>query len=167
MVGKNLDRGTERAHEITAAIAGLQSGDRVIVIWHDACRVNNDPDVRAEYYSTRKETQGTVFDCLPDPEYPNVFYLIISGETTSGHPDYYDSIPVAWIAQITRLEVPGKQPKKVEKLAPDNVEVERVVVYKGGKEQEDSGGVEKLPRKWTQPSVGARKFTEELTKIVR
>lgn len=100
-------------------VESLRRGDHIIVVWHDACRVNNDPDVQADYYSTKKETQGTVYDCLPDSEYPDVFYLIISGETTGGSPDYYDAIPVAWIAELQKLEhmattVPRKSPKKRE-----------------------------------------------------
>jgi len=116
LVGKNLNISLASMEEALRQVEGLRRGDRVIVVWHDACRVTNDPDFRPEYYSTPKETQGTVYDCLPDPEYPDVFYLIVAGETTAGKPDYYDAIPVAWIARIEQLQVGAvKQPRKAFK----------------------------------------------------
>jgi hypothetical protein len=166
LVGKNLGAEIPRVQEILAAIENLQRGDRVVVLWHDACRVTNDPEVRAEYYSTPKETQGTVWDCVPDPVFPTVYYLIISGETTGGRADYYDAIPIAWISKLECLEIPTKQPKKVAKLAPNVISVERVVVYKDRQLQTDSGGVEKVPKKWTRSAMGPMKLVEEVTKVV-
>jgi hypothetical protein len=130
LVGRKLDAGLEKAREITQTVEGLKRGDRVLVVWHDACRVTNDPDVRPEYYSTPKETQGTVYDCVPDPDFPEIFYLIISGETTGGKPDYYDAIPVAWVARIERLEVSAaKHSKKVPKLVADTYVVNRTMRF--------------------------------------
>ena len=103
MVGKDLTSSLAKAQETIQTIQALKRGDRVLILWHDACRVTNDPDVRSEYYSTPKETQGSVFDCLPDPEFPHIFYLIIWGETTSGRPDYYDAIPITWLAKVQTL----------------------------------------------------------------
>jgi hypothetical protein len=152
-------------HAILEVIQELQPGDRVVVLWHDACRVTNDPEVRAEYYSTPKETQGTVYDCKPDPDYPDVYYLILNGETTGGRPDYYDAIPIAWISKIQRLEV-GKQPMRVLKPAPGTIAVERVLFYKDHKLRSDSGGIQKLTKKWTRSPAGAKKLVEEITKVV-
>lgn len=165
-MGKNLGAGIPRVQETLSTIEGLKRGDRIVVLWHDACRVTNDPDVRSEYYSTPKETQGTVYDCVPDPDFPTVYYLIVSGETTMGKPDYYDAIPIAWIAKIERLEITIKQPKKVSKLAPHIVLVDRLIVYKDRKVQTDSGGVDRLPKKWSRSSTGAQKLVEEITKVV-
>ena len=146
----------------------LKRGDRVVVFWHDACRVTNDPDVRPEYYSTPKETQGTVYDCVPDPEYPEVYYLIVSGETTSGRPDYYDAIPIAWIAKIEKLEIPAvKRPKKQSKLVTDLYTVKRVMVFRGARMVKDSGGISKLPLKWTGTGFATRKLVEEIHKVVK
>lgn len=169
MVGKGLSTTVEKAQQILQVVEGLQRGDRVIVLWHDACRVTNDPDVRAEYYSTPKETQGTIYDCVPDPEYPSVYYLIVCGETTSGRPDYYDAIPIAWIARIEKLEVTAmKHPKKSHRLVTDLVDrytVKRVIVYKSDRLARDSGGISKLPLKWVQTGMASRKFVEEITKV--
>ncbi|MGA8856797.1 MAG: hypothetical protein WB643_06465 [Candidatus Bathyarchaeia archaeon] len=151
--------------EILAALEGLKRGDRVVVLWHDACRVTNDPDVRAEYYSTPKETQGTVYDCVPDPDFPTVYYLIISGETTMGKADYYDAIPVAWIAKIERLEVAVKHPKMAWKLA-SHTSVDRILLYRDRLLRSDSGGVDRLPKKWSHLS-GPQKFIEEIIKVVQ
>ena len=154
MVGNNLDAGAAKAQEITQTIEGLRRGDRVTLIWHDACRVTNDPEVRPEYYSTPKETQGTVYDCVPDPDYPDAFYLIISGETTGGKPDYYDAIPIAWIARIEKLEVaPTKHSKKVPKLVTEEYVVNRVLKF-SELPQDTKGG--KTPRK----------YVEEIVKVV-
>ncbi len=156
MVGRDLDAGLEKAREITQTIEALKRGDRVLVVWHDACRVTNDPDVRPEYYSTPKETQGTIYDCVPDPDFPDIFYLIISGETTGGKPDYYDSIPTAWVAKIERLEVSaGKQVKKVPKLVAEAYTVNRTLTYKNL--NHDSRGARlKTPQK----------YVEEIVKVV-
>lgn len=168
MVGKALNTSLDKAQEILRAIDLLKSGDRVVVLWHDACRVTNDPDVRAEYYSTPKETQGTVYDCVPDPEYPEVFYLIIFGETTAGKPDYYDAIPVAWITRIEKLEISAvKTPKKPMKSAPNWYMVKRVIMYKDNHVQRDSGGVSKLPLKGIDYASGTRKFVEQIEKIIQ
>jgi hypothetical protein len=154
MVGDHLDVGLAKAQETIQTIQGLHRGDRVTLLWHDACRVTNDPDVSAEYYSTPKETQGTVYDCVPDPDYPDVFYLIISGETTGGKPDYYDSIPVAWIAKIEKLEVtPVKHVKKVPKLVTEEYVVNRVLKFS------------ELPQE-TKASKTPRKYVEEIVKVV-
>jgi hypothetical protein len=151
MVGNHLDAGLTKAQETIQTIRALHRGDRVTLIWHDACRVTNDPDVRAEYYSTPKETQGTVYDCVSDPDYPDVFYLIISGETTGGKPDYYDSIPVAWIAKIDRLEItPTKHVKKVPKLVTEEYIVNRVLRF-SELPQDTKGG--KTPRKYVEEIV--------------
>jgi hypothetical protein len=167
MVGKGLSTAVEKAQQILQVVEGLQRGDRVIVLWHDACRVTNDPDVRAEYYSTPKETQGTIYDCVPDPEYPSVYYLIVCGETTGGRPDYYDAIPIAWIARIEKLEITSaKRPKKERKLVTDLYTVKRVIVYKSDRLARDSGGITKLPLKWMQSDgMASRKFVEEITKV--
>jgi hypothetical protein len=167
MVGKGLSSTVEKAQQILQVVEGLQRGDRVIVLWHDACRVTNDPDVRAEYYSTPKETQGTIYDCVPDPEYPSVYYLIVCGETTGGRPDYYDAIPIAWIARIEKLEITSaKRPKKERKLVTDLYTVKRVIVYKSDRLARDSGGITKLPLKWMQSDgMASRKFVEEITKV--
>ncbi len=165
MVGKNLATSLEKMRDLILQLDRLKRGDRVIVLWHDACRVTNDPDVRPEYYSTPKETQGTVYDCVPDPEYHDIFYLIISGETTSGRADYYDAIPAAWITKIQRLEA-VKHPGKMVKVAAPSILVDRVIVYKNGKPHVDSGGVDKLSRKWVTSPHGATKMVEEITKVV-
>jgi hypothetical protein len=169
LVGKNLNSSLGKAQEILRAIDTLRPGDRVVVLWHDACRVTNDPDVRAEYYSTPKETQGTVYDCVPDPDYPNVFYLIVCGETTAGKPDYYDAIPIAWIAKLEKLEITTiKRPKKELKSNTNLYTVKRVIVFKDAKLQSDSGGISKLPLRWIQPQgFTSRKFVEEIVKVVR
>jgi hypothetical protein len=167
MVGKNLQDTLTHASDIFNAIEGLKRGDRVVVLWHDACRVTNDPDVRSEYYSTPKETEGTVYDCLPDPTYPDVFYLIITGEKTFDKPDYYDAIPVAWIAKIERLEpVPMRQPKKDTKLLSDSYTVKRQIIFKKGVPAQDTGGIERLPRKWTDQGLATRKFVEVIEKVI-
>ncbi len=156
MVGKELDAGLEKAREITQTVESLKRGDRVLIVWHDACRVTNDPDVRAEYYSTPKETQGTVYDCVPDPDFPDIFYLIISGETTGGKPDYYDSIPIAWVAKIERLEVSAtKHVKKVPKLVADTYTVNRTLRFK--EINHDSDGA---------PLKAPQKYVEEIVKVV-
>lgn len=165
MVGKNLALSVERAHDTILELDALRRGDRVIVLWHDACRVTNDPDVRPEYYSTPKETQGTVYDCVPDPDFPTVFYLIISGETTNGKPDYYDAIPIAWIAKIEKLEITAKHPKKAVKHAP-TVTVERRIIYERGKLRVDSGGIDRLPKKWLSSPTEATKFDENIVKEI-
>ncbi len=169
MVGKNLYSTIDKAQTILQAIETLRPGDRVVVLWHDACRVTNDPDVRPEYYSTPKETQGTVYDCLPDPDFPNIFYLIVCGETTQGKPDYYDAIPVAWIAKIEKLEITAiKRPRKQPKLVTDLYTVKRVIVFKDSKLLSDTGGISKLPLRWIQPQgFATRKFVEEIVKVVR
>lgn len=156
MVGSSLDAGAAKAREITQIVEGLRRGDRILVVWHDACRVTNDPEVRPEYYSTPKETQGTVYDCVPDPDYPDIFYLIISGETTGGKPDYYDSIPVAWVAKIERLEVsPTKHVKKVPKLVAEAYTVNRTLTYKNL--VHDQRGA---------PGRAPQKYVEEIVKVV-
>lgn len=165
MVGKDLNQASQRAATIADEIQELQKGDRVLVVWHDACRVTNDPDVRPDYYSTRKETQGTVWDCVPDPEYPWVLYLIIAGETTSGRPDYYDAIPVAWIARVQRLTVAVKLPRKMTRASQDTYQVNRVIVFRNGKPHEDSGGVDKVPKKWAHD--GTCKLVEEIIKVIQ
>jgi hypothetical protein len=168
LVGKGLSTSLDRAQEVLRAIEVLKPGDRVVVLWHDACRVTNDPDVRPEYYSTPKETQGTVFDCVPDPDYPNVFYLIVCGETTAGKPDYYDAIPVAWIAKIEKLEITAiKRPKKQPKLVTDLYTVKRVIVFKDDRLVEDTGGIQKVPMKWMVMGMATRKFVEEIHKVIR
>ncbi len=156
MVGRELDVGLEKAREITQLIEHLKRGDRVLVVWHDACRVTNDPDVRPEYYSTPKETQGTVYDCVPDPDFPDVFYLIISGETTGGKPDYYDAIPIAWVAKIEHLEVSAtKRTKKVPKLVGDTYTVNRTMRFT------------ELPHDQHGAHVKApQKYVEEIVKVV-
>lgn len=167
MVGKNLDISLKMAQEIIDIVKGLKRGDRVVILWHDACRVTNDPDIRSEYYSTPKETQGTVFDCLPDPEYEWVFYLIIWGETTSGRPDYYDAIPLNWLARIQPLApVPVKFPRKEMKVRPANLEtVKRMMVYKRGALVEDTGNVSKLTMRFVHEGK-IMKIVEEIHKIV-
>jgi len=168
LVGRELGRSLSKAQEILRTIESLQPGDRVVILWHDACRVTNDPDVRPEYYSTPKETQGTIFDCVPDPDFPEVFYLIVCGEKTSGRPDYYDAIPIAWIARIERLEVSAvKHPRKERKLVPDLYTVKRVIVFKNGRIHEDSGGISKLPLKWMTMGFATRKLVEEVHKVVQ
>jgi hypothetical protein len=153
LVGRKLDAGLEKAREITQTVEGLKRGDRVLVVWHDACRVTNDPDVRPEYYSTPKETQGTVYDCVPDPDFPEIFYLIISGETTGGKPDYYDAIPVAWVAKIEQLEVSTvKHVKKVPKLVADTYVVNRTLRYKEITHDE-RGDLLKAPQKYVEEVV--------------
>jgi hypothetical protein len=156
LVGSNLDAGAAKAREITQTIESLKRGDRVLILWHDACRVTNDPEVRPEYYSTPKETQGAVYDCVPDPDFPDIFYLIISGETTGGKPDYYDSIPIAWVAKIERLEVsPTKHTKKVPKLVTDTYVVNRTLRFK-----EIANNVHGHSLKAPQ------KYVEEIVKVV-
>jgi hypothetical protein len=170
LVGKELNATLERAQDVLRSIETLKPGDRVVVLWHDACRVTNDPDVRPEYYSTPKETQGTIFDCVPDPDFPKVFYLIVCGETTAGKPDYYDAIPIAWIAKIEKLEIAAlKQPKKALKLATDLYTVKRVIAFKDARMVEDTGGITKLPLRWLHlpKSVPSHKFVEEIHKVVR
>lgn len=167
MVGKALAISIAKAQEIIQTITALKKGDRILIVWHDACRVTNDPDVRAEYYSTPKETQGTVFDCLPDPEYAEVFYLIIWGETTGGRPDYYDAIPIAWVAKIQSLTPTAvKFPQKTMKIIhAGSRTIIRVIHFKKGRLVEDSGGVAKVPLRYS----GGRKpmkFVEEICKIV-
>ncbi len=166
MVGKALGNGIVKAEQILRMIDALKPKDRVVVTWHDACRVTNDPDVRPEYYSTPKETQGTVCDCVPDPEYPDVFYLIIYGETTGGRADYYDAIPVAWIAKIERLEsIPIKTSRKEPKFAAEPYIVKRIMNFEGGRQVSDSGGVDKLAKKWVASPLTC-KFTEDILKVV-
>jgi hypothetical protein len=158
LVGRELDAGLEKAREITHTVEGLKRGDRVLVLWHDACRVTNDPDVRPEYYSTPKETQGTVYDCVRDPVFPDVFYLIISGETTGGKPDYYDAIPVAWVAKIERLEVSAtKRAKKVPKLVADTYVVNRTMRFMEMPHDVDVHGA---------PHKAPQKYVEEVVKVV-
>lgn len=156
MVGKNLQIGIEHAHEVLLAIEALKRGDRIVILWHDACRVTNDPDVRPDYYSTPKETQGTVWDCVPDPEYPATFYLIVAGETTSGKPDYYDSIPIAWIAKLEKLEISStKRGKKVPKLVAEQYVVNRVLKFA------------ELPQdQASKEATAPRKYVEEVVKVV-
>ncbi len=167
MVGKALDISVARTQEIIQTITALKQGDRVLIVWHDACRVTNDPDVRAEYYSTPKETQGTVFDCLPDPEYADVFYLIVWGETTGGRPDYYDAIPIAWIAKIQSLTPTAvKFPRKAMKILPVGGRVvTRVMRFRKGHLVEDSGGVTKIALRYLSDRKPV-KFVEEIHKIV-
>ena len=167
MVGKALASSLDRAQEILRVIDALKPGDRVVVVWHDACRVTNDHDVRPEYYSTPKETQGTVFDCLPDPEYPDVFYLIIWGESTGGRPDYYDAIPVAWIARIQSLTAsPVKFSRKIRKILPVGTRtVSRVMRFRKGQLVEDSGGVNKIALRYINERRPL-KFIEEISKII-
>jgi len=168
LVGKGLHASLARAEEIIRTIEALKRGDRVLVLWHDACRVTNDPDIRPEYYSTPKETQGTVFDCLPDPEFPNVFYLIIWGETTSGRPDYYDAIPVSWIARIQNLEpVPVRLPRKNMKVVRGLTTVKRLMVYRKGRLCSDSGGISKVPLRQVRDSEIPLKLVEEIVKLVQ
>jgi len=168
LVGKGLHASLARAEEIIRTIEALKRGDRVLVLWHDACRVTNDPDIRPEYYSTPKETQGTVFDCLPDPEFPNVFYLIIWGETTSGRPDYYDAIPVSWIARIQNLEpVPVRFPRKTMKVVRGLTTVKRLMVYRKGRLCSDSGGISKVPLRQVRDSEIPLKLVEEIVKLVQ
>ncbi len=144
----------------------MKPGDRVLVLWHDACRVSDDPDVRPQYYSTPKESQGVVFDCVPDPEYPNVFYLILWGETTSGRPDYYDAIPISWIARIQTLAAgPVKLPRKTMKNSFERV-IKRRMVFRRGRLVEDSGGVSKVPLRFER-HVKPVKFVEEIVKVVQ
>ena len=97
-----------------------------------------------------------MYDCVPDPDYPDIFYLIISGETTGGKPDYYDSIPVAWVAKIERLEVSTtKHVKKVPKLVADTYVVNRTLRFK--EIAHDSHGARlKAPQK----------YVEEIVKVV-
>jgi hypothetical protein len=156
-----------KTNEVLSQVQGLKRGDRVLVLWHDACRVNNDPDVRPEYYSTPKETQGTVYDCLPDPNFPDVFYLIISGETTAGKPDYYDAIPLAWIARIQKLELAAKITVKtpMKEAKDDQYDVRRVIVFKNGTPQTDSGGISKMPMKWGGPG-STHKMVERIVKVI-
>ncbi len=167
MVGKALAISIAKAQEIIRTITALKQGDRILIVWHDACRVTNDPDVRAEYYSTPKETQGTVFDCLPDPEYAEVFYLIIWGETTGGRPDYYDAIPIAWIAKIQSLTPTAvKFPQKTMKIIPvGSRTITRVMHFKKGRLVEDSGGVGKVALRQSGDRK-PMKFVEEICKIV-
>jgi hypothetical protein len=165
MVGKGLNVSLNKADETLKILDALKRGDRVVILWHDACRVTNDPDVRAEYYSTPKETQGTVYDCLPDPEYPSVFYLIVCGETTMGKPDYYDAIPIAWIAKIQKLEVSEKHPRKEMKLTTQIIK--RVLLYEGGVLVNDTGGMSKIPLKRATKGYPAQKYVEEISKVVR
>jgi hypothetical protein len=152
LVGSHLDAGLAKAQEITRIIEGLHRGDRVILVWHDACRVTNDPDVRPEYYSTPKETQGTVYDCVPDPDYPDIFYLIVSGETTGGRPDYYDAIPVAWIAKIEKLEVSAtKHVKKSPKLVTEQYTVRREMKFR--ELDPHNHGLGEAPKKYVEEVV--------------
>ncbi len=166
-MGKNLGAGVSRVQEILAVVESLKRGDRVVVLWHDACRVTNDPDVRAEYYSTPKETQGTVFDCVPDPDYPDVFYLIIWGETTGGRPDYYDAIPIAWIARIQTLTPTAvKFPRRAIQTVPvGSRTIARVMRFKKGRLVEDSGGVGKMALRYLSDRR-PMKFVEEIHKVV-
>ncbi len=148
------------------SIEALKRGDRVLVLWHDACRVSDDPDVRPKYYSTPKESQGVVFDCVPDPEYPNVFYLILWGETTSGRPDYYDAIPIAWIARIQTLAAgPVKFSRKAEKRRFEHV-IERTMVFRRGRLVEDSGGVSKIALRFERHAEPV-KLVEEIHKVIK
>ena len=167
MVGKNLQVIVDRAQETIKAIDSLKRGDRVFIVWHDACRVSNDPDIRPEYFGTRKDTQGIVFDCLPDPEFSDVFYLIVWGELTGKRPDYYDAIPAAWIARVQPLEpTPVKFPRKDMKVIPvARKTVDRVLVYKGGQLVEDSGGISKVPKRF-ESTCTPTKLVEEIYKIV-
>jgi len=167
MVGTNLQLSLNRVQETIKALESVKRGDRVAVIWHDACRVSNDPDIRPEYYSTRKDTQGTVFDCLPDPEFRDVFYLIVWGEMTGKRPDYYDAIPIAWIARIQPLEpAPVKFPRKAMKVIPvTGQSVDRLMVYRRGQLVEDSGGISKIPMKYERASKPT-KLVEEIYKII-
>jgi hypothetical protein len=152
LVGKNLSAGLPKLQEILGIIENLKPGDRVVVFWRDACGVTNDPEVRAEYYATSKETQGTVCDVRPDPEYPWFYYLIIGGETTGGLRDYYDSVPIAWIVKIERLEVAiTKHTKKAPKLVTEEYVVNRVMRFANLPHNSD-----KTPQK----------FVEEIRKVV-
>jgi hypothetical protein len=170
LVGKltELNASLAKAQETIQAITALKKGERAVILWHDACRVTNDPDIRAEYYSTPKETQGTIFDCLPDPEYPSVFYLILWGETTGGRPDYYDAIPIAWISKIQTLTptAAAKFPRRAlkEGVVGERL-VRRVLQYRKGQLVEDSGGAFKAALRY----IGYReplKFVEEIYKNV-
>ena len=168
MVGKNLDRALCHSQEIIDIVKALTTGDRVVITWHDACRVTNDPDIRPEYYSTPKETTGTVYDCVPDPQYEDVFYLIIWGETTGGRPDYYDAIPLNWLAKIQALApVPVKFPRMGLKSGPpSNIEtVKRVMVYKKGALVEDTNNVSKLTMRYVREGR-IMKLIEEIHKFV-
>jgi hypothetical protein len=167
LVGKDLDIALRRAQDIIDTVKSLQQGDRVVVTWHDACRVTNDPDIRSEYYATPKETQGTVFDCLPDPKFADVFYLILWGETTGGRPDYYDSLPLNWLARILPLTpTPVKFPRKDMKVVPLNYEpVKRVMVYRRGALVDDTNDVSKLTMRYTREGR-TMKIVEEIRKIV-
>lgn len=168
MVGKAIGKTLVRAQDILQTIETLRPGDRVVILWHDACRVTNDPDVRPEYYSTPKETQGTIFDCVPDPDFPDVFYLIVCGEKTSGRPDYYDAIPMAWIAKIERLEISAvKHPKKERKLVTDLYTVKRVISFRNGRMRQDSGGINKLPLRRFTMGFATRKLVEEVHKVIQ
>jgi hypothetical protein len=167
LVGRNLENILTKAREIIQTVQALKRGERVLLLWHDACRVSNDPVVRPQYYSTPKESQGTVFDCLPDPEFSHVFYLIVWGEMTGKRPDYYDAIPVSWIARIQTLEpTPVKFPKRITKIVPaGRRSVERVMVYKGGQLVADSGGISKVPLRF-EPKGKLVKLVEEISKVV-
>jgi hypothetical protein len=168
LVGTNLEKSLLMAQTTINIVDALKPGDRVVILWHDACRVTNDPDVRSIYFSTPKETQGTVFDCLPDPQFENVFYLIIWGETTGGRPDYYDAIPLNWIARITPLApVPVKFPMMAMRVLPvgNQQTVKRVMVYAGGQLVEDTNDVSKLTMRYTREGR-VMKLVEEIHKII-
>ena len=166
MVGKGLASNLDRNGEVIRTLESLKRGDRILVLWHDACRVTNDPDVRPEYYSTPRETQGTVFDCLVDPDFPNVFYLILFGETTGGRPDYYDAIPVALIAKIERLDVMLRRtPRRASKVAGERI-IRRVISYKKLKVIDDTGGLSRIQPLSAQ-GTSPRKFVEDVYKVVK
>jgi len=166
LVGRNLENILTKAREIIQTVQALKRGERVLLLWHDACRVSNDPVVRPQYYSTPKETQGAVFDCLPDPEFSHVFYLILWGEMTGKRPDYYDAIPIAWIARIQILEaMPVKFPRRVPKIVPVSRSVDRVMVYKKGELVQDTGGISKIPMRF-EAAAKPVKLVEEIYKIV-
>lgn len=166
MVGKRLANSLNRNEEVIRTLESLKRDDRILVLWHDACRVTNDPDVRPEYYSTPRETQGTVFDCVPDPDFPNVFYLILFGETTGGRPDYYDAIPVAWIAKIEHLDVITRRtPRRTSKVAGERI-IRRIILYKKLRVIGDTGGISRIQPSSAQEAT-PRKFVEDVLKVVK
>lgn len=168
MVGKGLLNNLNLSEEVIRTVESLKRGDRILVLWHDACRVTNDPDICPEYYSTPRETQGTVFDCLPDPDFPKIFYLILFGETTGGRPDYYDAIPVALIAKIERLDITTRRtPRRASKLAGERI-IRRVILYKKLKVIGDTGGISRIqPQSISTRGTTPRKFVEDVHKVVK
>jgi hypothetical protein len=133
VVGKGLRNILERFEEVISVVESLNRGDQVFVRWHDACRVEGDPDILPEYYSTPKETSGILYDCLPDKDDSSKFYLIILGERTGGRADYYDAIPLGWTIMIQKLEVavPGRLPPAVTKMPKKFKKVGHGHVMKG------------------------------------